>query len=77
MKIIVSEIELSGEKVSIMNPRTGIDTAGGKISPTIRYKLPDDEIYVTYPENNPTIILFVAHWCPYCQEEIPEVIKVD
>ena len=70
-----SEIELSGEKVKIMNPSTGIDTAGGKISPTIRYKLPDDEIYVTYPENNPTIILFVAHWCPYCQEEIPEVIR--
>ena len=42
-----SEIELSGEKVKIMNPSTGIDTAGGKISPTIRYKLPDDEIYVT------------------------------
>ena len=58
-----------------MNPSTGIDTAAGKISPTIRYKLPNDEIYVTYPENNPTIILFVAHWCPYCQEEIPEVIK--
>ena len=70
-----SEIELSGEKVKIMNPSTGIDTAAGKISPTIRYKLPNDEIYVTYPENNPTIILFVAHWCPYCQEEIPEVIK--
>ena len=71
----VSEVELIGEKVSIMNPRTGEDTAEGKISPTIKYKLPDDEIYVTYPENNPTIILFVAHWCPYCQEEIPEVIK--
>ena len=27
-----SEIELSGEKVEIMNPSTGIDTAAGKIS---------------------------------------------
>jgi hypothetical protein len=70
-----SEIELSGEKVKIMNPSTGIDTAGGKISPTIRYKPPGDEMNVTHPENNPTIILWVAHWCPYRQEEIPEVIK--
>ncbi len=27
-----SEIELSGEKVKIMNPSTGIDTAGGLVS---------------------------------------------
>lgn len=70
-----SEVELSGEKISISTPNSGIDSASGEMSPKILYKMPGDEIYIEYPENVPTIILFVSHWCPYCQEEIPEVVN--
>ena len=71
----ISDTELIGEKIEISIPNSGIDTASGKISPTIKYKILGDDLVVNYPENTPTILLFVAHWCPYCQEEIPEVIE--
>ncbi|MBL07096.1 MAG: hypothetical protein CL773_04505 [Chloroflexi bacterium] len=72
---MVSEFELSGEKTEISVPNSGIDSASGKNSPIIKLKVPGDNLFVNYPENSPTILLFVAHWCPYCQEEIPEVVK--
>ncbi len=69
-----SDVNIYGDKISIVDPSKGVDSASGKISPKIDYKL-DNKISITYPENSPTILLFVAHWCPHCQEELPEVIK--
>jgi len=71
----ISNIELTGEKIEIAIPNSGLDSASGKNSPIIKFKVPGDDIYVNYPGKSPTIFIFVAHWCPYCQEEIPEVIK--
>ena len=27
--------------------------------------------------DNPTMLVFLAHWCPHCNVEIPELIKLD
>jgi|TARA_B110000263_G_scaffold15848_1_gene12831 cytochrome c biogenesis protein CcmG/thiol:disulfide interchange protein DsbE len=72
---ITSEFLISGEQISIADPQTRLDNSRGMNSPVVEFKIPEEDIYVTYPENTPTIFLFVAHWCPYCQEEIPEVIN--
>ena len=72
---ISSEFSISGEKISIADPQTRIDNFRGINSPVIEFKIPEENIYITYPENTPTIFLFVAHWCPFGQEEIPEVKK--
>lgn len=29
------------------------------------------------PTENPTMIVFLAHWCPHCNDEIPELIALD
>lgn len=26
-------------------------------------------------DGRPKIVIFLAHWCPHCQEEVPEVVK--
>jgi thiol-disulfide isomerase/thioredoxin len=70
-----SDFSISGEKILIVDPQTKQDTFRGMNSPVIEYKIPEENIYVTYPENTPTIFLFVAHWCPFCQEELPEVVN--
>jgi cytochrome c biogenesis protein CcmG, thiol:disulfide interchange protein DsbE len=72
---LISDIEISGEKIEIATPKTGIDSASGKFSPIIKHKLSSESPIISYPENSPTIFLFVAHWCPFCQEEIPEVVQ--
>ena len=29
------------------------------------------------PTDNPTMVVFLAHWCPHCNDEIPELIALD
>jgi len=72
---LISDIEITGEKIEISIPNSGVDSASGKFSPVINHKISNDNPIVSYPENTPTIFLFVAHWCPFCQEELPEVIQ--
>ena len=69
----VSNFSVSGEKLSIFDPASEIDSTQGKKSPKINYLLESQNLYVNYPDERPTIFLFVAHWCPYCQNEIPVV----
>ena len=69
----VSSFSVSGEKLSIFDPASEIDSTQGKKSPKINYLLESQNLYVNYPDERPTIFLFVAHWCPYCQNEIPVV----
>jgi len=69
----VSNFSVSGEKLSIFDPASEIDSTKGKKSPKINYLLESQNVYVDYPDERPTIFLFVAHWCPYCQNEIPIV----
>jgi cytochrome c biogenesis protein CcmG/thiol:disulfide interchange protein DsbE len=28
------------------------------------------------PTDNPTLVVFLAHWCPHCNEEVPELISL-
>ena len=69
----VSNFSVSGEKLSIFDPASEIDSTKGKKSPKINYLLESQNVYVDYTDERPTIFLFVAHWCPYCQNEIPIV----
>jgi len=29
------------------------------------------------PTENPTLVVFLAHWCPHCNEEVPELISLN
>ena len=69
-----SKFNVAGEKTKIFDPQTGLDISRGEKSPVIDLDITNGAT-VTYPDNRPTIFLFVAHWCPYCMEEIPEVIQ--
>ena len=28
------------------------------------------------PTDNPTLVVFLAHWCPHCNDEVPELISL-
>jgi thiol-disulfide isomerase/thioredoxin len=28
------------------------------------------------PTDQPTMLVFLAHWCPHCNDEIPEIVKL-
>ena len=30
---------------------------------------------VTIPGDGPTVVVFLAHWCPHCQREVPSLVE--
>lgn len=52
------------------------DTAVGKVAPVISGKDGTGApMSIGGPSDKPTMVLFVAHWCPHCQAEIPKLSK--
>lgn len=52
----------------------GTDAAIGQVAPTIEGKSFDGDTVSIVPGRS-TLIVFLAHWCPHCQREIPLLAK--
>jgi cytochrome c biogenesis protein CcmG/thiol:disulfide interchange protein DsbE len=51
-------------------PRAGDDPAKGLTAPTVQGASFDGTPVAIAPTGRPTVILFIAHWCPHCQREV-------
>jgi thiol-disulfide isomerase/thioredoxin len=49
------------------------DVAIGFTAPTVTGADWDGNPVSIQPDGTPKIVLFLAHWCPHCQEEVPVV----
>jgi cytochrome c biogenesis protein CcmG, thiol:disulfide interchange protein DsbE len=56
-------------------PESGNDPAVGKEIPEARGQSFDGTPVDIRNDGRPKLILFVAHWCPHCQREIPLLAK--
>lgn len=54
-------------------PEGGTDPAVGEPAPVVRGEGLNGEETAAPRSGQPTVLLFVAHWCPHCQAEVPEV----
>jgi cytochrome c biogenesis protein CcmG/thiol:disulfide interchange protein DsbE len=45
----------------------------GDVAPAVRGTDPDGNALVAPATGRPTVLLFLAHWCPHCQSEVPVV----
>jgi thiol-disulfide isomerase/thioredoxin len=54
-------------------PETGADPAAGAAMPTLSGTALDGTALTIPAAGRPTMIMFVAHWCPHCQAEVPVV----
>jgi thiol-disulfide isomerase/thioredoxin len=54
----------------------GTDTAVGDPIPTLTGKGFDGAPVTISPTGKPRVVLFVAHWCPHCQAEVPRIVKL-
>ena len=50
------------------------DLAEGKPMPALSGTGLDGEPLTIGPDDGPAIIVFVAHWCPHCQREVPVIV---
>jgi thiol-disulfide isomerase/thioredoxin len=54
-------------------PEAGDDPAVGTAMPTLSGTALDGTNLTIPATGRPTMIMFVAHWCPHCQAEVPVV----
>lgn len=52
-------------------PQAGEDTAIGITAPVVEGQDPDGGAVTIGGEGTAQAVVFVAHWCPHCQEEMP------
>jgi thiol-disulfide isomerase/thioredoxin len=55
------------------SPAEGTDPAVGQTAPVITGKGRDGASLTAPESGRPTVLLFLAHWCPHCQAEVPVV----
>ena len=58
-------------------PESGTDAAIGKVAPTLTGQSLFDGTPLTIDpgEGKAKLVVFVAHWCPHCQREVPVLVK--
>lgn len=56
-------------------PDGGDDPAVGSAAPTLEGVSPRGE-GTSVAFDRPTLLAFMAHWCPHCQAELPELVEL-
>jgi cytochrome c biogenesis protein CcmG/thiol:disulfide interchange protein DsbE len=65
-------VDVTGTPLPQMS-RGAADTAVGETIPTVAGQQFDGASITIAPGGKPKIVLFVAHWCPHCQAEVPRI----
>lgn len=71
---VYKEVTVEGEDLPVFGGDPATDVAPGLTAPTVVGEDTDGTTVAIEPDGNPKVILFLAHWCPHCQEEVPEVV---
>ena len=65
-------VEVSGDPLPFLNPEGG-DPATGLAAPSVSGADWDDIPVEIRADGRPKVVIFLAHWCPHCQAEVPVV----
>ena len=68
-------VEVDGDALFTYNPDAPLDEAVGVTAPILVGKnFQGDTITVDAAANGATMLVFLAHWCPHCNAEIPRLL---
>jgi len=68
-------VEVVGEALEAL-PESGDDSTLGLIAPTLNgHAFDGSNLSVTPGDGKPYMIVFLAHWCPHCNREVPRLIE--
>jgi len=68
----IQPVDISGSPLPAFASPEG-DQAVGLAAPTVD-GLSFDDSKVSITPGRPTLLVFLAHWCPHCQAEVPRVV---
>ena len=55
---------------------TNDDSASGVAAPRVEGLGPDGDSVTIGGPGTPSVIVFLAHWCPHCQREVPVLVEL-
>ena len=67
-------ITATGDRLPAL-PEGGDDPAEGTPAPTLEGVTPAGQ-GTSVAFDQPTLLAFMAHWCPHCQAELPELVEL-
>ena len=67
------EVSVEGDNLPVYNDPTVQDVAVGLTAPTVSGADWNDTDITIGADGRPKIVIFLAHWCPHCQNEVPVV----
>lgn len=71
--IAFGEVTVEGATLPFLADNTAQDPAVGLTAPTVSGGDWEGNEYTIGPDGNPKILVFLAHWCPHCQAEVPVI----
>jgi thiol-disulfide isomerase/thioredoxin len=72
-----SHVKVSGKALPTSNDvGDSADPAIGRTVPTIAGQGFDGSAVRFVSDGKPRVVLFLAHWCPHCQAEVPRMVKL-
>ncbi len=77
----VAAVEITGGELAPMPPGGGItshntDPAAGTKGPDLVGTDFQDQSVSIKADGRPKVVYFLAHWCPHCQEEVPQIVNM-
>lgn len=72
---INAQVNVAGAPLPVFPSDKTPDTAMGMPAPSVSGTSLDGQPLAIGPDGKPKVIIFVAHWCPHCQKEVPLVQK--
>ncbi|CAN5839090.1 hypothetical protein BH23ACT5_BH23ACT5_21210 [soil metagenome] len=73
--IAFGEVTIEGTSLPMMPDDPAQDVALGMVAPDVSGVDGDGNGVTIAADGRPKVVLFLAHWCPHCQEEVPEVVR--
>ena len=75
VSIETGDVTVTGASLVTPPEAPAVDPAIGAKAPALNGLGFDGSAVSVTPGNRPTIVMFVAHWCPHCQREVPQLVK--
>ena len=70
-----SEVTVTGDVLPAFDSAANPDPAVGMLAPVLSGKGFTGNVVTTESTGTPTLLVFLAHWCPHCQREVPLLVE--
>ena len=70
-----SEVAVTGDMLPAFDESVNLYPAVGMLAPVLTGKGFTGNMVTTESTGTPTLLVFLAHWCPHCQREVPLLVE--